>query len=72
MTSNNAESMNALDVQARESPHLRLIEFLRGRMQQWFYQRRENAAGTFTVLAAAAEERIVEAYQNSIGFTVSR
>lgn len=33
MTSNNAESMNALDVDAREYPVLRLVDFLRATMQ---------------------------------------
>lgn len=71
MTSNNAESMNALDKEAREYPALRLLDYLRAKMQEWFYERREKAAGTFTVLSPAAEKRLVSMFHNSQGMTVS-
>ena len=39
MTSNYAESINALSVKAREEPIVALIEFFRATQQRWFYER---------------------------------
>ena len=43
MTSNSAESMNALSNKARKLPILPLLEFFRALMQKWFYKRRMAA-----------------------------
>ena len=57
MTSNNAELMNAMNVNPRDFPITRLLEFLRGNFQQWFYKRREVASAvTLTVLAKTQED----------------
>ena len=40
MTSNNAESMNALSATARKLPIITLLEFFRASVQKWFYLRR--------------------------------
>ena len=39
LTSNYAESMNALSREARKQPVTPLIEFFRGSLQKWFYDR---------------------------------
>ena len=44
MSSNSAESINALSRHARKVPILMLIDFFRATMQQWWFQRR-NFAG---------------------------
>ena len=51
ITSNNAESLNALTVKARSFPIVKCLDWLRERMQVWFYQRREKASSTQSVLS---------------------
>ncbi|CAH9072321.1 unnamed protein product [Cuscuta europaea] len=50
MTSNCAESMNNVDVSAREYSVAKLIDSLRVRMQQWFTERKEKAEKTTSFL----------------------
>ena len=45
MTSNNAESINALTKVARRMPIVMLMEFYRATLQQWYFKRR-NVGGT--------------------------
>ncbi|CAH9085629.1 unnamed protein product, partial [Cuscuta epithymum] len=59
MTSNCAESMNNVDVSAREYSVSKLIDFLRGRMQQWFAERKEKAEMTTTILSKKREKVLV-------------
>lgn len=42
MTSNSAESINALSRYARKMPIMMLVDFFRATMQQWFFQRRNQ------------------------------
>ncbi|XP_022845317.1 uncharacterized protein LOC111368318 [Olea europaea var. sylvestris] len=58
MTSNNAESLNALFKKDRELPILAMIEHIRNRLQQWFYDRREESQNCTSVLAPAQEDRL--------------
>ena len=44
MTTNIAESFNALVRHARGLPITMLLEFIRGTMQRWFYERRTHAS----------------------------
>ncbi|CAH9101577.1 unnamed protein product, partial [Cuscuta europaea] len=59
MTSNCAESMNNVNVFAREYSISKLIDFLRERMQQWFTERKESAEKTRTILAPTREKHLV-------------
>ena len=70
MTSNNAESMNAMNVNPRDFPITKLLEFLGGRFQQWFYERREATAAMLTVLAKTSEDNLLRIYENSMGIKV--
>ncbi|CAH9055782.1 unnamed protein product [Cuscuta europaea] len=59
MTSNCAESMNNVNVSAREYSTSKLVDFLRERMQQWFSERKENAEKTRTFFAPTREKHLV-------------
>ena len=71
MTSINDEFVNAIDDKLREYPIAKLLEFLIGRMQEWFDERREAAAGMYTTLAKKAEDRLTDICSNSTGMIVS-
>lgn len=72
MTSNNAESMNACDRKARELPVVKLLEWLRSKMQEWFYDRHEKGLGTFTALTPHAEKQMKERFGAAQGMAVSK
>ncbi|CAH9128404.1 unnamed protein product, partial [Cuscuta epithymum] len=59
MTSNCAESLNSVNVCAREYCVSKLIDFLRERMQEWFTERREKAESTHTILSEKNEKVLV-------------
>ncbi|CAH9108487.1 unnamed protein product [Cuscuta europaea] len=59
MTSNCAESMNKVNVCAREYSVSKLVDFLRERMQQWFTERKDKAEKTSTILTRKCEKRLV-------------
>ena len=50
MTNNNAEALNALNVKVRQFPVSKLMDWLRERSMKWFYERRDAAAKTNTLL----------------------
>ncbi|PON56060.1 hypothetical protein PanWU01x14_184190 [Parasponia andersonii] len=60
MTSNNSKSFNAVDFKLRKFPIRKLLEFSRGRMQQWFYKRHVATAGMFNILATNVEKQLVD------------
>ena len=62
MTSNNAESMNAMDSKARDFPISKLIDWLRERMQKWFYDRRELATASTKVLTPKFQKRMDDSH----------
>ena len=70
MMSNNNELMNAMNVNPRDFLIIKLLEFLRGHFQQWFYERREATAAMLTVLAKTPEDNLVRIYENSMGMEV--
>ena len=57
MTNNNAESLNALNVKVRQFPVSKLMDWLRERSMRWFYERREVAANTQTILTKEYQAR---------------
>jgi hypothetical protein len=61
MTSNNAESLNALFKKDRELPILAMIENIRNKLQQWFHDRRAASESCTSVLAPAQEEKLFKA-----------
>ncbi|XP_022151004.1 uncharacterized protein LOC111019024 [Momordica charantia] len=55
MTTNIAESVNALFRHARKLPVTALLDHIRGKLQNWFYDRRTLAASRSTILSDYAE-----------------
>ncbi|XP_019232118.1 PREDICTED: uncharacterized protein LOC109212874 [Nicotiana attenuata] len=47
LTTNIVESMNSVILEARELPILRMMDFIQVKLQRWFYERRNEAEGTF-------------------------
>ena len=54
MTSNIAENINSILRHARKLPICSLIEFIRDRLQKWFYERREDVASIEKPLSPTA------------------
>ncbi|CAH9085170.1 unnamed protein product, partial [Cuscuta epithymum] len=59
MMSNNAESLNAIFVTAREYPICKLVEFIVGTLQKWFCDRREAAAANHSRLSDHFESQLI-------------
>ncbi|KAK9064097.1 hypothetical protein SSX86_017969 [Deinandra increscens subsp. villosa] len=55
MTSNSAESMNALSVDARKLPITKLIDFFIDSVSKWYYERRQVGEKNVHYLTKAAE-----------------
>ena len=70
MTSNNVESLSAMNVKPREFPIANLFDFLWERMSKWFYERREKALGTLTILCVDANKKLEEYHAKSTGLGV--
>ncbi|XP_022156660.1 uncharacterized protein LOC111023509 [Momordica charantia] len=60
MTTNIAESVNALFRHARKLPVTALLDHIRGKLQTWFYDRRTLAASRSTTLSDYAENMYAE------------
>ncbi|VFQ81972.1 unnamed protein product [Cuscuta campestris] len=60
MTSNLAESVNNIDAVPREYPIIQLVDFLIGRTQRWFHERRELANSTSSTLTKFYESELNE------------
>ncbi|VFQ97790.1 unnamed protein product [Cuscuta campestris] len=52
------ESMNSVDAVPREYPIARVVDFLLGRMQRWFHERRELANFTSSTLSKHYESKL--------------
>ncbi|CAH9095972.1 unnamed protein product [Cuscuta epithymum] len=65
MTSNCAESLNKVNVCAREYSVCKLVDFLRERMQQWFTERSEEDLKTSTFLSPKCENHLVDVQAES-------
>ena len=70
MTSNIAESFNAVITEARELPITTLLEYLRSLVQDWSYANRNNARSTFTKLTKRPQDMINENYIKSLKLQV--
>ncbi|XP_022152406.1 uncharacterized protein LOC111020142 [Momordica charantia] len=64
MTSNNAESVNALFRHTRRLPLTALLDHIKGLLQTWFYDRRTLASSRSTTLSDYAENKLAE-YSNN-------
>ncbi|XP_052627220.1 uncharacterized protein LOC111919448 [Lactuca sativa] len=71
MTSNSAESMNALSVDARKMPIIPLLEFFRRLSQEWCNKRRIEGGKRSTVLTEWAEKVVSKNEERTTGWSVS-
>ena len=62
--------MNAMNVKVRDFPITRLLKLLRGRFQQWFYERREAIVAMLTVLTKTPIENLMRIYENTMRIKV--
>ncbi|XP_075083511.1 uncharacterized protein LOC107786316 [Nicotiana tabacum] len=58
LTTNIVESMNSVLLEARELPILRMMDFIQVKLQRWFYERRNEAEGTFYDVSCWVEEEL--------------
>ncbi|XP_070021987.1 uncharacterized protein [Nicotiana sylvestris] len=58
LTTNIVESMNSVLLEARELPILRMMDFIQVKLQHWFYERRNEAVGTFYDVSCWVEEEL--------------
>ncbi|XP_071712258.1 uncharacterized protein [Rutidosis leptorrhynchoides] len=70
LTTNSAESMNALSVHARKLPITMLFEFFRASVQQWFWEHRNTADGLTTPVTPYAEHKLGKRNRKSLSWTV--
>ncbi|XP_023734077.2 uncharacterized protein LOC111881930 [Lactuca sativa] len=71
MTSNSAEFMNALSVDARKMPIIPLLEFFRRLSQEWCYKRRIEGGKRSTVLTEWAEKVVSKNEERTTGWSIS-
>lgn len=72
MTSNVAESLNAVLKEAREFPIVYIVEFVRKTLMTWFALRRETAKQEATMLTPKVREILQENFEKSGGFAVRK
>ncbi|XP_071708335.1 uncharacterized protein [Rutidosis leptorrhynchoides] len=70
LTTNSAESMNALSVHARKLPVTMLLEFFRASVQQWFWEHRNTADGLTTPVTPYAERKLGKRNRKSLTWSV--
>ncbi|XP_070055134.1 protein FAR1-RELATED SEQUENCE 4-like [Nicotiana tomentosiformis] len=58
LTTNIVESINSVLLEARELPILRMMDFIQVKLQRWFYERRNEAEGTFYDVSYWVEEEL--------------
>ncbi|XP_075083480.1 uncharacterized protein LOC142167221 [Nicotiana tabacum] len=58
LTTNIVESMNSMLLEVRELPILRMMDFIQVKLQRWFYERRNEAEGTFYDVSCLVEEEL--------------
>ncbi|XP_070007281.1 uncharacterized protein [Nicotiana sylvestris] len=58
LTTNIVESMNSVLLEARELPILRMMDFIQVKLQRWFYEKRNEAEGTFYDVSCWVEEKL--------------
>lgn len=72
MTSNVAESLNAVLKEARELPIISIIEFIRTTLMSWFALRREAAKAETSFLPPKKRELVHKNFEQSVSFSVRR
>ncbi|KAG7594112.1 Zinc finger SWIM-type [Arabidopsis thaliana x Arabidopsis arenosa] len=72
MTSNVAESLNAVLKEAQEFPIVYIVEFVRKTLMSWFAIRRETAKQEATMLTPKVREILQENFEKSGGFAVRK
>jgi len=72
MTSNVAESLNAVLKEARELPIISLLEFIRTTLISWFAMRREAARTEASPLPPKMREVVHRNFEKSVRFAVHR
>ncbi|CAE5986636.1 unnamed protein product [Arabidopsis arenosa] len=72
MTSNVAESLNAVLKEARELPIVSTLEFIRGTLMTWFSKRREAATNHTEPMTPKVEEMVLRNYERSTSYEVIR
>ncbi|XP_060974518.1 uncharacterized protein LOC133039630 [Cannabis sativa] len=70
MISNILESLNAVNLAARELPITTLVECLRALVQQWTHSNRTKAHNTFTKLSPTGEDILLKNYTYSLNLEV--
>ncbi|XP_071740184.1 uncharacterized protein [Rutidosis leptorrhynchoides] len=70
LTTNSAESMNALSIHVRKLPVTMLLEFFRASVQQWFWEHRNTADGLTTPVTPYAERKLGKRNHKSLTWTV--
>ncbi|XP_070042690.1 uncharacterized protein [Nicotiana tomentosiformis] len=58
LTTNIVDSMNCVLLEARELHILRMMDFIQVKLQRWFYERRNEAEGTFYDVSCWVEEEL--------------
>ncbi|XP_020876453.1 uncharacterized protein LOC110227218 [Arabidopsis lyrata subsp. lyrata] len=72
MTSNVAESLNAVLKEARELPIVSTLEYIRGTLMTWFEKRREKATQHDKALTPKVEEIVQRNYERSTSYEVTK
>ncbi|CAE5957890.1 unnamed protein product [Arabidopsis arenosa] len=72
MTSNVAESLNAVLKEARELPIVSTLEYIRATLMTWFSKRREKAALHSMPLTPKVEELVLKNYERGTSYEVIR
>ncbi|XP_022156658.1 uncharacterized protein LOC111023507 [Momordica charantia] len=70
MTTNSAESVNALIREARKLPITKTVEFICDLLQRWFHERRTHWSTQNTSHSDYAEERLALQFEKSRRYTV--
>ncbi|XP_010513344.1 PREDICTED: uncharacterized protein LOC104789323 [Camelina sativa] len=72
MTTNVAESLNAVLKEARELPIISLLEFIRTTLMSWFAMRREAGRSKISEIPPKLREVIHQNFEKSVRFGVKR
>ncbi|KAK1414608.1 hypothetical protein QVD17_30356 [Tagetes erecta] len=71
MTSNSAESVNALSVQARKLPITKVLDFFTDVTQRWYFERRQAVEKNKNLLTPWAENKIFRRIRKCRSWTVA-
>ncbi|XP_018461903.1 uncharacterized protein LOC108832947 [Raphanus sativus] len=71
MTSNLAESWNAVLTEAREFPVIRLVDYIRAKLSEWFATRRASANSNTNVLSPRVLKIVTRNFEMTGGYGVN-